>query len=122
MNLKGPIMARQQVKRGTYQVELYNGDKYILGNSYKPWYTHATEFGIRKHREQFGPDMFKSVQYCEIPFVDDGGLKWCAAEIYQSVIDDVAKETGKQLTPFSEYVFTDQPKELLKLRQELAKW
>lgn len=115
-------MAAKNIKRGTYLLELYNGDKYVFGNNYKWWYDHAVEMGIRKHREQYGTDMYKSVQYSETPFVDDGGLKWCDADHYQSVIDEVAAKEGKTLTPFSEYVFVDQPAELAKLKKELKRF
>lgn len=114
----------KNVKRGTYMVEFYNGDKYIFGNNYKWWWYHAIELAIPIMRAKGISDhqMFKSVQYSNEKFVDDGGLKYCAADIYQEVIDDVAKATGKSLKPFSEYIFTNSPKDLHKLDTELAKW
>ena len=115
-------MAKATVKRGTYLLELYNGDKYVFGNNYKWWYDHAVEYGIRKHRDNYNTEMFKSVQYSETAFVDDGGLKWCAADVYQEVIDGLAAEESKTLTPFIDYVFVDQPAELAKLKKELKRF
>lgn len=113
---------KKAVKRGTYLLELYNGEKYVFGNNYKWWYDHAVEMGIRKHRENYSTDLYKSVSYSDTPFVDDGGLKWCHADVYQEVIDDVAKKAGTQLKQFSEYVFIDQPAELAKLKKELKRF
>lgn len=114
----------KNVKRGTYLVEFFNGDKYIFGNNYKWWWYHAIELAISRHRDKNVSDhqMFKAVQYSKEPFVDDGGLKYCSAEVYQEVIDDVAQSTGKTLKPFSEYVFENAPAELAKLDKEFAKW
>lgn len=111
-----------KAKRGTYQVEFFNGDKYIFGNNYKWWWYHAIELAMSRHRDVSTHQMFKSVQYSRTPFVDDGGLKYCAAEVYQEVIDDVAKATGKKLKPFADYEFVNAPLELAKLDKELERW
>lgn len=111
-----------KAKRGTYLVEFWNGQKYVFGNNYKPWYTHAIELGLHKWRDVSRHQMFKSVQYSGTAFVDDGGLKYCGADIYQEVIDDVAKQSGETLKPFDQYVFENAPAELAKLDREFAKW
>lgn len=109
-------------KKGTYLVEFWNGNKYIFGNNYKYWWHHAIELAIERWRDVSNHQMFKSVQYSREPFVDDGGLKYCAAEHYQQVIDEVAQKSGQPLKPFSEYEFTNAPMELAKLDKELARW
>lgn len=110
------------VKRGTYLVEFCNGDKYVFGNNYKWWWYHAIELAMSRFREVSRHQIFKSVQYSKTTFVDDGGLKYCSADVYQEVIDDLSKATGKALKPFTEYEFESQPKELAKLDRELEKW
>lgn len=109
-------------KKGTYLVEFWNGDKYVFGNNYKEWWRHAVELAMSRHRDVSDHQMFKSVQYSSTPFVDDGGLKYCSAEAYQEIVDDVSAKYEKPLKPFSEYEFTNAPAELAKLDKELANW
>lgn len=111
-----------KAKVGTYQVEFWNGSKYIFGNNYKWWWYHAIELAMDRHREVSRHQIFKSVQYSKTPFVDDGGLKYCSAEHYQQVIDEVAAKTGKDLKPFEDYIFENAPAELAKLDKELERW
>ena len=109
-------------KKGTFLVEYWNGDKYIFGNNYKEWYTHAIELGVGRWGDVSNHQMFREVQYSRTPFVDDGGLKYCAAEVYQEIIDEVAEKTGKALKPFAEYKFEVSPRDLAKLDKELERW
>lgn len=112
-----------RANKGTYMVEYWNGDKYIFGNNYKTWWTHALELALDRWRDDVSDhQMFRRVEYSRTPFVDDGGLKYCLSEHYQEVIDEVAEKTGEQLKPFSEYVFENRPRDLAKLDRELAKW
>lgn len=109
-------------KKGTYLVEYWNGNKYVFGNNYKSWYQHAIELAIERWRDVPDHQMFKSVKYSRVRFVDDGGLKYCAAEHYQQIIDDVSAKYEKPLKPFSEYDFQYAPRELALLDKELARW
>lgn len=111
-----------KAKKGTYLVEFWNGDKYIFGNNYKSWWYHAIELAMSRFREVSRHQIFKSVQYSRTPFVDDGGLKYCASNVYQEIINDVAAKTGKDLKPFEDYIFENAPVELAKLDRELEKW
>lgn len=113
-------MGRSKV--GTYLVEFWNGDKYVFGNNYKSWSQHAIELGVSRWNDISNHQMFREVQYSRTPFVDDGGLKYCAAEVYQSIIDDVAAKTGRDLKPFEDYKFERQPHELAKLDKELERY
>lgn len=109
-------------KKGTYLVEYWNGSKYVMGNNYKPWWTHAIELAMDRWRDVSDHQMFKSVHYSRTPFVDDGGLKYCAAEHYQQIIDEVAAKKGIELIPFADYKFVKQNHELDKVDRELVKW
>jgi hypothetical protein len=109
-------------KKGTYLIEFWNGQKFIVGNNYKEWWRHAIELANDRYREVSNHQMFKSVEYSRVPFVDNGGLKYCAADHYQQLIDEVAAKYGKDLTPFKDYKFEKQAHELGKLDRELVKW
>lgn len=37
-----------KAKKGTYLVEYWNGNKYVMGNNYKPWWTHAIELALKR--------------------------------------------------------------------------
>lgn len=115
-------------KKGTYLIEFWNGDKYIVGNNYKWWWTHAIETANYFRRTEWkdthieNHQMFKQVSYSKTPFVDDGGLKFCAAEDYQQVIDEVAEKTKKKLSPFDEYIFSTSASELALLDKKWERW
>lgn len=109
-------------KKGTYLIEFWNGQKFIVGNNYKTWWIHAIELANDRYREVSNHQMFKSVHYSRVPFVDNGGLKYCAAEFYQEVIDEVEKKRGEAQLPFELYKFEKQNHELAKLDKELERW
>lgn len=120
----------KQVKRGTYQVTFKDGKKIICGNNYKWWYTHASEYASRKYgrwstggtmdREQLA-DHVERVEYCEIDFVDDGGLKYASPEAYQEIIDEMTAKDGKYRTPYAllKDEFTSSTADRLKLSKEI---
>jgi hypothetical protein len=115
-------------KKGTYLIEFWNGDKYVVGNNYKWWWVHAIETANYFKRTKWegsnisDHQMFKSVQYSLTKFVDDGGLKFCNYKDYQQLIDEVAEKSGKKLLPLKEYRFENQSHELAKLDKEYRRW
>ena len=116
------------VKRGTYRITFWNGDKYIVGNNYKWWWVHAIEtaryFERTKWKDSNISDhqMFKMVEYSKTPFVDDGGLKFCEASDYQQLIDEVAERDKRQLPPYDQYAFATSNSELSLLDRKLERW
>lgn len=116
-------------KYGTYLVELTNGKKFVCGNNYKPWWQHAYEHIFSNYKDpEHGwryediAGIVESVKYCSTTFCDDGGLKWCDAEHYQEVIDDVAKEKHMEFKPFTEYKWQTHYQDKAKLIKEMRKW
>ena len=120
-----------KAKLGTYQVTFQDDVKIIVGNNYKSWLTHATEYASWRFgrwgkgtmsREEIA-DHVKSVEYCDIEFVDDGGLKYASPEAYQEVIDDETKKDGKYRTSYA--LLKDEmvasPQLLAQLRKELRR-
>ncbi len=102
-------MAKAKVKLGTYQITFRDGVKIIVGNNYKSWSTHATEYASWAYgrwgkgdmsREQIA-DHVERVEYADIPFVDDGGLKYATPDAYQEIIDEETKKDGKYRTPYA---------------------
>lgn len=120
---------KREVKRGTYLVEFEGGDRVIFGNNYKPWWQHALEFTYREYgnrekgwRYEDVCSVLKSVKYSNQPFYDDGGLKWCGFDSYQSLIDDVCKQ--QQLAPvkLADIVFNESEKDKAILIKELKRY
>ena len=118
-----------KAKLGTYRITFADGIEIICGNNYKSWSTHATEYASWRSgrwgdgdmtREQIA-DHVKSVEYSDVPFVDDGGLKYATPFAYQEIIDDETKKDGKYRTPYAllkdEFVASSQL--LAQLRKEL---
>lgn len=106
--------------RGTFLVELNTGEKLVFGNNYKAWWEHAREYiyryegdreALKEHGWQYRyvADVVRSVQYSNQPFYDDGGLKWCALDAYQSVIDEVCERDKLAPVKVEDIVFTDAP-------------
>jgi hypothetical protein len=120
----------KQIKRGTYQVTFKDGVKIICGNNYKWWYTHASEYASRKYgrwstggtmdKEQLA-DHVERVEYCDIAFVDDGGLKYASPEAYQEIIDEMTAKDGEYRTPYAllKDEFTSNTADRLKLSKEI---
>lgn len=104
----------------TYMVTFPGGNKVIFGSNYKPWYRHAAEYAAHRYPDSPKLTVARHVMMSSTPFVDDGGLKWCGAERYQEVIDDVAAKTGKKLKPFSDYKWQNVPTALARLDREIA--
>lgn len=85
-------------KTGTYLVEFIDGVTFVTGNNYKAWWQHSIDYFYRVYREEgrtsgrsltfsTWSDIVKTVKYSDVPFIDDGGLKWASPEAYQEVID-----------------------------------
>lgn len=119
----------KQVKRGTYQVTFRDGVQIIVGNNYKDWHTHATEYASWRYgrwgqgdmsREQIA-DHVVAVAYTEIPFVDNGGLKYAMPEAYQNIIETETGLDGEYRTPYAmlkeELIIS--AADLAKLRKEI---
>jgi len=120
-----------KAKLGTYQVTFQDDVKIIVGNNYKSWLTHATEYASWRFgrwgkgtmsREEIA-DHVKSVEYSDVAFVDDGGLKYASPEAYQEVIDDETKKDGKYRTSYAllKDEFVASPQLLAQLRKELRR-
>jgi len=103
-------------KHGTYLVEFIDGIKFVTGNNYKPWWQHSLDYFYRVYREEnrtsgrsltFSKweDIVKSVKYSDVPYVDDGGLKWATPDEYQKVIDEEAARQHQTFTPFKDIAF-----------------
>lgn len=120
-----------KAKLGTYQVTFQNDVKIIVGNNYKSWLTHATEYASWRFgrwgkgtmsREEIA-DHVKSVEYTDVPFVDDGGLKYASPEAYQEIIDEACKADGHYRTSY--HLLKDEmvasPQLLGQLRKELRR-
>lgn len=118
-----------KAKLGTYQITFQDDAKIIVGNNYKSWSTHATEYASWRYgrwgkgdmsREQIA-DHVKSVEYCDVPFVDDGGLKYATPKAYQEVIDDETKKDGQYRTSYAllKDEFVASIADLAKLRNEI---
>lgn len=99
----------KNVKRGTYQITFKDGKQIIVGNNYKAWYTHAAEYASWRFGRWGQGDMTKDqiaehverVEYTDIAFVDDGGLKYATPEAYQQIIDEMTRKDGEYRTPYS---------------------
>lgn len=90
-------------RAGTYLVAFNDGSEIIFGNNYKPWWQHAIEYTYSKYgnrdkgwRYSDVADVVVTVAYSTEPFYDDGGLKWCAADAYQDLVDDLFARVAVQ--------------------------
>ena len=117
-------------KRGTYLVTFQDGVQIIVGNNYKHWWVHALEYA-RWRFGQFGKGTMNrhqvaghvsSVQFSDVPFVDDGGLKYATPEAYQEIIDELTKKDGKKRMNFKDIQFYMSNRDLKKLRSEIVEW
>ena len=120
-----------KAKLGTYQVTFQDDVKIIVGNNYKSWLTHATEYASWRFgrwgkgtmsREEIA-DHVKSVEYCDVPFVDDGGLKYASPDAYQQIILEETAKDSEYRTPYA--LLKDEmvasPQLLAQLRKELRR-
>lgn len=121
----------KQVMRGTYRVTFKDGVQIICGNNYKSWLTHAEEYASWRYgrwgkgdmtREQIAEHV-ERVEYAEIPFVDNGGLKYATPDAYQEIIDDETKKDGQYRTPYAllKDEFVSSTADRLKLKRELER-
>lgn len=123
----------RQVKRGTYQVTFKDGAKIIVGNNYKSWLTHAAEYASWRYgiwnaprgtmtKEQLA-DHIERVEYTDIEFVDDGGLKYATPKAYQEIIDEQTAKDGKYRTPYSllKDEFVSSTANRVKLKREIER-
>lgn len=119
----------KNVKRGTYQITFKDGVQIIVGNNYKSWATHASEYASWRYGRWSKGTMDKDqiaehverVEYAEIPFVDDGGLKYATPDAYQEVIDEETKKDGEYRTPYSllKDEFVSSTADRVKLKKEI---
>lgn len=120
-----------KAKRGTYQITFKDGTKIIVGNNYKSWSTHATEYASWRYgrwskgkmtREQIAEHV-ERVEYADIPFVDDGGLKYATPDAYQEIIDEQTAKDGNYRTPYSllKDEFVSSTSDRVKLKREIAR-
>lgn len=114
-----------KAKTGTYEITFKDGVKIIVGNNYKSWSTHASEYASWAYgrwgkgtfdRDQIA-DHIESVGYTDIPFVDDGGLKYATPAAYQEVIDEETKKDGKYRTPYRLLEFELSTDDRIKLKK-----
>lgn len=119
----------KKVMRGTYRITFADDVQIIVGNNYKAWYVHAYEYASWAYgrwgngtfdKNQIA-DHVKSVEYTDVPFVDDGGLKYATPEAYQEIIDEMTKEDGKYRTPYTllKDEFVVNSADISKLRREI---
>lgn len=114
-------MPRQQALRGTYRVTFIDGNQIIVGNNYKPWYTHAYEWARWKYDPVFLDISLDKVEYSDTGFVDDGGLKYATPAAYQEVIDEMSAKDQVQYKPYADIEFHDSIEMTRKLNKELKK-
>lgn len=120
-----------KAKTGTYQVTFKDGKKIIVGNNYKSWLTHATEYASWRFGRWSKGDMSREqiaehverVEYADIPFVDDGGLKYATPQAYQDIIDEQIAKDGKYRTPYSllKDEFVSSTADRVKLKREIER-
>jgi len=118
-----------KAKLGTYQVTFADGVKIIVGNNYKSWSTHAKEYASWLYGRWGKGDMdknqiadhVKSVEYTDVPFVDDGGLKYATPDAYQEIIDEMTQKDSQYRTPYAllKDEFVASAADLAKLRKEI---
>lgn len=121
----------KKVLRGTYQVTFKDGKQIIVGNNYKTWADHAAEYAAWRYgrwgkgsmdRQQIA-DHVLSVEYANIPFVDDGGLKYATPEAYQEIIKEQIAKDGRYRTPYTllKDEFVNSPTDKAKLKKEIKR-
>lgn len=119
-----------KAKTGTYRITFKDGTQIVVGNNYKPWHLHATEFAYSKYRNKEGRTMradvvekLLKVEYSHSPFIDDGGLKWAGyPDGYEKVRWDVAKKEKRVIAPISHVVFAYSPVNTKKLIKEMERY
>lgn len=113
-------MAKATVLRGTYRITIKVPGtepvrQIICGNNYKFWWDHAREYIFNKYKNPKNGWNYEeikhleiTVEYAENKFVDDGGLKWCGADNYQEVINEVFYEYKEEYVPnYATYQFNE---------------
>lgn len=118
---------------GTYRVNFKDGTQVIFGNNYKPWWQHAVEYiyrytGDREKiseqgwRYRFVEDEVESVEFSNQQFFDDGGLKWCQFNEYQSVINDACRD--QEIVPIKaeDIIFRVSPSDKATLTKKLKEY
>lgn len=119
----------KQIKRGTYRITFKDGKQIIVGNNYKSWLTHATEYASWRFGRWSKGDMDRDqiaehverVEYSETEFVDDGGLKYATPDAYQEVIDEMAAKDQVQYKPYADLQFTSSTDDRVKLKKEIGR-
>lgn len=119
----------KQVKHGTYLIEFEDGAQMVFGNNYKPWWQHALEFIYGNYgdkqkgwRYEDVKHTIKAVKYSKQQFYDDGGLKWCDLNSYQSVIDELCQKDQLAPVQLKDVVFTESVTDEAILTKELKKY
>lgn len=117
-------------KDGTYLIKFKDGTQVVVGNNYKSWHLHATEFAYDKYRNREGrtmradvADKLLQVEFSHSPFIDDGGLKWAGyPDGYQKVRDEVSAKEHQTFTPLDQVAFAYSPLDTKKLIKELERY
>lgn len=110
-------------KRGTYLVEFSNSTKIVCGNNYKSWNQHAVEYAWSRFQDgRPHSDLVVSVKFSDVPFCDDGGLKYATPGAYQEIIDQRSKELKHELIPFKNISFAFSNADKKKLDKDLKYW
>lgn len=117
-------------KDGTYLIKFKDGTQIIVGNNYKDWHMHATEFAYDKYRNREGRtmradvvDKLLHVEFSHSPFIDNGGLKWAGyPDGYQGVRDEVAAKEHMEFTPLDQVAFAYSPVDTKRLIKELERY
>ena len=116
-----------KAKLGAYEVTFKDGVKIIVGNNYKTWSMHASEYAKWRYgrwgkggmdKDQIA-DHIESVGYTDIPFVDDGGLKYATPDAYQEIIDEMTEKDGQYRTPYKLLEFELSTADRIKLKKEI---
>lgn len=122
----------KKVLRGTYQVTFKDGNKIIVGNNYKSWCTHAAEYASWRYGIWNAPrgtmtkdqlaEHVERVEYSDVPFVDDGGLKYATPKAYEDMIKDLTKKDGQYRTSYHllKDEFKSSTADRVKLKKEIG--
>lgn len=108
--------------------------KMLFGNSYKYWYTQATEYIYRNHGSKTKGWRFQDLGDLEIVEVEKshsswkgwGGLKWCSEDLMQEELNREGVQRGEPDNPnprqYADFKFNPYPYGYRKLLKELKQY